>query len=100
MSAIAKRLPARGPARSAIAVAVLLRGKSSSTSSREKHPRETSVPCFRGAGRHDAESVPAEIRDEAEKGMLSLDRKRLLHRRREQAAAKKAPNNGSKYRCS
>jgi CheY-like chemotaxis protein len=43
------------------------------------------------------ESVPAEVRAEAEKGMLSLDSSGYYIGVAQQAAAKKAPNNGSKY---
>ena len=43
------------------------------------------------------EGVPEKFRDEAEKGLLSLDRSGYYIGVAQQAAAKKAPNNGSKY---
>jgi DNA-binding response OmpR family regulator len=43
------------------------------------------------------ENVSPEIRDEAEKGMLSLERSGYYIGVAQQAAAKKAPNSGSKY---
>jgi CheY-like chemotaxis protein len=43
------------------------------------------------------ESVSAKFRDEAEKGQLSVDRQGYYIGTAQQAAAKKAPNDGSKY---
>ncbi len=43
------------------------------------------------------ESVPAKFRDEAEKGLLSLERSGYYIGVAQQAASQKAPNNGSKY---
>lgn len=43
------------------------------------------------------ENVSAQFRDEAEKGLLSLDRSGYYIGVAQQAAARKAPNNGSKY---
>src|SRR5437660_111212 len=96
MSAIVKRFTGARAGEIGDAVTALLRGKlidivSGKTAEADfgamfEVPVET-VP----------ESVPAEIRDEAEKGMLSLGLSGYYIGVAQQAAAKKAPNNGSKY---
>jgi len=77
-------------------VAVLLRGKFIDIVS-GKAPEGDFGAMFEVPVDTMPENAPAEIRDEAEKGMLSLDRSGYYIGVAQRAAAKKAPNSGSKY---
>ena len=96
MSAIAKRVTGARAGEIGDAVAVLLRGKFIDIVSGKTAEGDFGA-MFEVPVDTMPESVPAEIRDEAEKGMLSLDRGGYYIGVAQRAAAKKAPNNGSKY---
>jgi len=96
MSAIAKRITGARPGEIGDAVAALLRDKlidiASGKTAEGDFGAMFEVPVDTMPG-----SVPAEIRDEAERGMLSLGSSGYYIGVAQRAAAKKAPNNGSKY---
>jgi CheY-like chemotaxis protein len=96
LSAIAKRVTGARPGEIGDAVAVLLRGKFIDIVS-GKAPEGDFGAMFEVPVDTMPENAPAEIRDEAEKGMLSLDRSGYYIGVAQRAAAKKAPNSGSKY---
>ena len=97
MSEIVKRMTGARPGEIGAAVTALLRDKLIET----VMPGETAEADFGSFFEVpvDAlpESVSAKFRDEAEKGLQSLDRSGYYIGVARQAAAKKAPNNGSKY---
>jgi two-component system, OmpR family, response regulator len=96
MSAIAKRVTGARPGEIGDAVATLLRGKLIDIVS-GKTPEADFGAMFEVPVDTMPESVSAEIRDEAEKGMLSLSSSGYYIGVAQRAAAKKTPNNGSKY---
>jgi len=96
LSAIAKRVTGARPGEIGDAVGVLLRGKFIDIVS-GKAPEGDFGAMFEVPVDTMPENAPAEIRDEAEKGMLSLDRSGYYIGVAQRAAAKKAPNSGSKY---
>ncbi len=97
MSAIAKRVTGARAGEIGDAVAELLRGKFIDIVSGKTADADFGA-MFEVPVDTMPESVSAEIRDEAEKGMLlSLDSSGYYIGVAQQAADKKAPNNGSKY---
>jgi len=97
MSAIAKRVTGARAGEIGDAVAALLRDKfidivQSGKTAEADFGAMFEVPVDTTPG-----NVSPEIRDEAEKGMLSLERSGYYIGVAQQAAAKKAPNSGSKY---
>jgi len=96
MSAIVKRVTGARPGEIRDAVAALLRGKFIDIVSGKTAEADFGA-MFEVPVDTMSEDVPAEIRDEAEKGMLSLDSSGYYIGVAQRAAAKKAPNSGSKY---
>ena len=96
MSVIAKRVTGARPGEIRDAVAALLRGKFIDIVSGKAAEADFGA-MFEVPVDTMPEAVPAEIRDEAEKGMLSLDSSGYYIGVAQRAAAKKAPNSGSKY---
>jgi len=97
MSAIAKRVTGARPGEISDTVAALLRDNFIDLLKPGKTAEADVASFFEVPVDAMPESVPAEFRDEAEKGALSLDRSGYYIGVAQQAAARKAPNNGSKY---
>jgi len=97
MSAIVKRVTGARPGEISDAVAALLRDKLIDILRPGKTPDADLGSFFEAPVDALPESVPAEFREEAEKGLLSLERTGYYIGVAQQAAAKRAPNNGSKY---
>jgi CheY-like chemotaxis protein len=97
MSAIVKRVTGARPGEISDTVTVLLHDKFIDILVPGKTPREDLGSFFEVPVGAMPEGVPEEFREEAEKGLLSLDRSGYYIGVAQQAAAKKAPNSGSKY---
>lgn len=97
MSAITKRVTGARPGEISDTVATLLRDKLIDILRPGKTAEADFGSFFEVPVDAMPESVPAKFRDETDKGLLSLDRSGYYIGVAQQAAAKKAPNNGSKY---
>jgi len=97
ISAIVKRVPGARPGEISDAVEALLRDKFIDIVGPGKTAEADFGSFFEVPVDALPDSVSAKFRDEAEKGLQSLDRSGYYIGVAQQAAAKKAPNNGSKY---
>ena len=97
MSAIVKRVTGARPGEISDAVEALLREKFIDIAKAGKAAEGDFGSFFEVPVDALPESVSAKFRDEAEKGVQSLDRSGYYISVAQQAAAKKAPNRGSKY---
>jgi two-component system OmpR family response regulator len=97
MSAIVKRVTGARPGEISNAVAALLRDKFIDIVGPGKAAESDFGSFFEVPVDALPESVSAKFRDEAEKGVQSLDHSGYYIGVAQQAAAKKAPNSGSKY---
>src|SRR5258708_18380926 len=97
MSAIAKRLTGARPGEISDTVTALLRDKFIDVIKAGKTAEADLDSFFEVPIGAMPDGVSAKFRDEAEKGLLSLDRSGYYIGVAQHAAAKKAPNNGSKY---
>jgi CheY-like chemotaxis protein len=97
MSAIVKRVPGARPGEISEAVEALLRDRLVDIVRPGKTVEEDFGSFFEVPLEAMPDSVSAKFRAEAEKGVQSLDRAGYYIGVAQQAAAKKAPNNGSKY---
>jgi two-component system, OmpR family, response regulator len=97
MSVITKRLTGVRPGEIGDTVTALLRDKLIDVIKAGKTGEADLASFFEVPIGAMPDSVSAKFRDEAEKGLLSLDRSGYYVGVAQHAAAKKAPNNGSKY---
>ena len=97
ISAIAKRVPGARPGQVGEAVAALLRDKLIDVVKEGATPDGDFGSFFEVPVGALPDSVSAKFRDEAEKGLMSLERTGYYIGVAQRAAGKKAPNSGSKY---
>src|SRR5712691_3746607 len=97
ISAIARRVTRVRPGEISDTVAALLRDKLIDIAKPGETAEEDFGSLFEVPIEAMPDSVSAKFRDEAEKGLLSLERGGYYIGVAQQAAAKKAPNDGSKY---
>jgi CheY-like chemotaxis protein len=97
MSAIVKRVPGVRPGEISDAVEALLRDRLVDIVRPGKTVEEDFGSFFEVPIEAMPDSVSAKFREEAEKGVQSLDRAGYYIGVAQQAAAKKVPNNGTKY---
>ena len=97
MSAIAKRVTGARPGEISDTVGTLLRDKFIDIVRPGNAPQEDFGSFFEVPIDAMPDSVSTKFRDEAEKGLMSLDRTGYYVGVAQQAAAKKTPSNGSKY---
>lgn len=97
MSAIAKRVTGARPGEIGDTVGALLRDRFIDIVRPGNAPEDEFGSFFEVPIDAMPDSVSAKVRDEAEKGLMSLDRSGYYVSVAQQAPAKKAPNRGSKY---